>query len=174
MKSTLDSYSPPGPLERAISIIPFKWWHIAALQSLERELFGAEQWTPAMFWSELAQFSTRYYRIAINKALSSVKEQVIVGYAGLCVYGEAPSAQAWIQTLAVAPHCQRKGVGTALLADLIGQAKLRGAATLSLEVRTDNVAAQHLYAKHGFEPVGIRRGYYQPSNKDALTMTAEL
>ena len=34
----------------------------------------------------------------------------------------------------------------------------------------DNAPAQRLYATYGFEPIGIRRGYYQPSNTDALVM----
>ena len=39
-----------------------------------------------------------------------------------------------------------------------------------LEVAVDNAPAQRLYATYDFEPVGIRRGYYQPSNTDALVM----
>ena len=39
-----------------------------------------------------------------------------------------------------------------------------------LEVAVDNQPAQKLYATYDFEPVGIRRGYYQPSNTDALVM----
>jgi hypothetical protein len=35
------------------------------------------------------------------------------------------------------------------------------------------VAAQKLYADYGFEAVGLRRGYYQPSNTDALVMLRE-
>ena len=34
----------------------------------------------------------------------------------------------------------------------------------------DNRAAQHLYDRYGFEAVGVRRGYYQPSNTDAVVM----
>ena len=34
----------------------------------------------------------------------------------------------------------------------------------------DNAPAQRLYATYGFEPIGVRRGYYQPSNTDALVM----
>ena len=34
----------------------------------------------------------------------------------------------------------------------------------------DNRPAQKLYDSYGFEPVGVRRGYYQPSNTDALVM----
>lgn len=39
-----------------------------------------------------------------------------------------------------------------------------------LECRVDNVRAQKLYERFGFEPIGFRRGYYQPGNVDALVM----
>jgi ribosomal-protein-alanine N-acetyltransferase len=39
-----------------------------------------------------------------------------------------------------------------------------------LEVAVDNGPAQRLYAEYGFETVGVRRGYYQPTNTDALVM----
>lgn len=41
-------------------------------------------------------------------------------------------------------------------------------------MRTDNDSAQRLYIRHGFEPAGIRRGYYQPGNHDALIMRKAL
>jgi len=34
----------------------------------------------------------------------------------------------------------------------------------------DNPKAQRIYDRYGFAPVGIRRGYYQPSNTDAVVM----
>jgi ribosomal-protein-alanine N-acetyltransferase len=38
----------------------------------------------------------------------------------------------------------------------------------------DNLAAQRLYDVYGFQAVGIRRGYYQPSNIDALVMRRDM
>ena len=43
-------------------------------------------------------------------------------------------------------------------------------ATTFLEVRTDNDTAIGLYRAHGFEIVGLRKRYYQPSGADAHTM----
>lgn len=37
-------------------------------------------------------------------------------------------------------------------------------------MRVDNPRAQKLYERFGFEPIGFRRGYYQPGNVDALVM----
>jgi ribosomal-protein-alanine N-acetyltransferase len=39
-----------------------------------------------------------------------------------------------------------------------------------LEVRTDNEPAIAMYLAHGFEHLGLRRRYYQPSGADAYTM----
>jgi ribosomal-protein-alanine N-acetyltransferase len=60
-----------------------------------------------------------------------------------------------------------------LLVELLSAARARGARTAGLEVRSDNRGAQLLYARFGFEPIGIRRGYYQPSNVDAVVMVAQ-
>jgi [ribosomal protein S18]-alanine N-acetyltransferase len=39
-------------------------------------------------------------------------------------------------------------------------------------VRADNPRAQELYQRFGFMRVGLRKGYYQPANVDALVMRA--
>jgi ribosomal-protein-alanine N-acetyltransferase len=54
--------------------------------------------------------------------------------------------------------------------ELMAEAHRRGARHVLLEVAADNVPAQKLYASYGFDIVGVRRGYYQPSNTDALVM----
>jgi ribosomal-protein-alanine N-acetyltransferase len=135
-----------------------RWWHIAELIPIEADLFGAEQWSAAMFWNELA--NGHYYRVALD-------DDTVIGYAGLMVPGPG---EAWVQNLAVRRDAQRRGVGRALLADLLAEADRRGARRVLLEVAVDNAPAQKLYAAFGFEPVGVRRGYYQPSNTDALVM----
>ncbi len=151
-----------------VRIVPLRWWHLEQVHEIEQELFGDEQWTPAMFWSELAQTETRWYRAALDDA------DHVVGYAGLCVYGEPPDGQAWVQTIAVDSAAQRSGIGGGLLGVLIDHAAELAAPTISLEVRADNGPAQRLYARWGFEAVAVRRGYYQPSNTDALVMVKEL
>ena len=147
----------------AVRLAPMRWWHIDALMPLEDELFGEERWTPAMFWSELAQGPTRYYRIAVEPA------GALVGYGGLCAYPD----EAWVQTLGVRGDRQRRGIGATLLDDLLAEAAKRRARRISLEVRADNPGAQRLYATRGFEAVGLRRGYYQPSNVDAVVMVLQ-
>ena len=141
-----------------IRLEPFRWWHVEQVLPIEDDLFGAEKWSPGMFWNELAQ--RHFYLVAMD-------EEEIAGYAGLAVID--PS-EAWVQNIAVRRQSQRHGVGRQLLEALLAEAKRRAVTRTLLEVAVDNAPAQRLYATYDFEPVGLRRGYYQPSNTDALVM----
>jgi [ribosomal protein S18]-alanine N-acetyltransferase len=143
---------------------PMRWWDIEPVMAIESELFGEEAWTDAMFWSELAQRETRLY-------LVDEADGAVAAYAGICAY--APH-EAYVQTIAVAPAAQRRGIGTALLTALIDEAKDRKVGHLDLEVRADNESAQRLYRRHGFSQIALRRNYYQPSGMDAIVMRREL
>jgi len=137
-----------------------RWWHVAALLPLESELFGDEPWTARTFWSELGQVDTRHYLVALAG-------EEPVAYGGLCDYPD----EAWVQTMAVAPAHQGRGLGTRLLLALLAEADRRRQRVVSLEVRADNAPAQRLYAQHGFTRTGVRRAYYQPSGTDAWVLT---
>lgn len=139
-----------------------RWWHIEELVPIEAELFGAERWSDAMFWNELA--SGNYYRLALDR------DGRIAGYAGLAF---SPPDESWVNNIAVRVDMRRRGVGATLLTALLTEAARRGASRTLLEVAADNEAAQRMYERFGFEPIAVRRGYYQPSNTDALVMLRE-
>jgi ribosomal-protein-alanine N-acetyltransferase len=141
-----------------LNIERFRWWHIEQVTPIEADLFGAERWSAGMFWNELA--SGHYY-------LAAVDGDDLLGYAGLAV---SPPHEAWVQNIAVRRDAQRRGIGRTLLEALLAEAARRRVAKVLLEVAVDNAPAQKLYAEYGFEVVGLRRGYYQPSNTDALVM----
>lgn len=90
----------------------------------------------------------------------------IVGYAGLA----AIDGTGDVQTIAVAYDHWGTGLGARLLTELLTTATDFECREVLLEVRVDNTRAQRLYERFGFEPVGVRRGYYQPGNVDALVM----
>jgi ribosomal-protein-alanine N-acetyltransferase len=79
--------------------------------------------------------------------------------------------EAHIATLAVLPEYRGRFIGQRLLARALLEASKAGATQALLEVRVTNQAAQKLYRKFGFEVVGIRPGYYQDTQEDALLMT---
>jgi len=135
-----------------------RWWHIDQVVAIEADLFGVEQWTPAMFWNELA--NDHHYIAALTP------DGEVLGYAGLAL--AAPAA--WINNIAVRRDRQRTGIGRQLLEELLSYGSAHGAAYTLLEVAADNGPAQRMYDRYGFEVIGVRRGYYQPSNTDALVM----
>jgi ribosomal-protein-alanine N-acetyltransferase len=145
-------FAPPCSIER------LRWWHIADMVAIEADLFGPEQWSAAMFWNELA--NGHHYLAALDRG-------ELVGYAGVAL---VPPDEAWVNNVAVRADHQRHGIGRALLARVLAYARDNGATRVLLEVAADNGPAQKLYDSFGFEVVGVRRGYYQPSNTDALVM----
>ena len=135
---------------------------IPAVHELERRLFPVDAWPLQMFVAELAQAGTRHYVVA------ELAGQ-IVGYAGLmCI---RPIAD--VQTIAVVPEQEGKGIGSALLTELIRESLLRRAEDVLLEVRADNPRGQQLYRRYGFEQIHVRPRYYR-DGVDALIMRLRL
>ncbi|MGW1507699.1 ribosomal protein S18-alanine N-acetyltransferase [Streptomyces sp. NPDC002394] len=142
-----------------------RWWDIEPVLALEAELFPEDAWSAGMFWSELAHArgpeATRHYVVAEDPA-----DGCLVGYAGLAAAGGLGD----VQTIAVSRDQWGTGLGARLLTDLLKEATAFECEEVLLEVRVDNTRAQKLYERFGFEPIGFRRGYYQPGNVDALVM----
>ncbi|MER5950843.1 ribosomal protein S18-alanine N-acetyltransferase [Streptomyces sp. NPDC001904] len=140
-----------------------RWWDIDPVLALEKDLFPDDAWSRGMFWSELAHArgvgSTRRYVVAYDG-------DRLLGYGGVA----ASADLADIQTIAVARDQWGSGLGARLLTELLRHATAFEVAEVMLEVRVDNTRAQKLYERFGFEPIGFRRGYYQPGNVDALVM----
>ena len=159
----MSSESGQGPLAAAgIRVRDMVPADIPAVHELEERLFPVDAWPRQMFVDELSQPETRRYLIAETS-------DGIIGYAGLmCI---EPIAD--VQTIAVVPEYEGKGIGSALLRELISEGRRRGAADLLLEVRADNPRAQQLYRRFGFEQIHVRRKYYR-DGVDALIMRLEL
>jgi [ribosomal protein S18]-alanine N-acetyltransferase len=145
-----------------VSIQRLRWWQIDELLPIEADLFGAEKWTAGMFWNELANG---------HLYLAAVDETGVVGYAGLAL---TPPDEGWINNVAVRRDAQRRGIGRTLVERLLDIAMKAGVMAVLLEVAADNEPAQTLYASFGFEKIGVRKGYYQPTNTDAYVMRVEL
>ncbi|MGW4490204.1 ribosomal protein S18-alanine N-acetyltransferase [Amycolatopsis sp. NPDC004368] len=130
---------------------------------LEQVLFpGDDPWSARAFHSELDQ--GHFYLAA-----RSDDDTELLGYGGLAVMGRRGEYEAEIHTIGVMPEAQGQGIGKALLRALLDHAD-EVSAPVFLEVRTDNDTAVGLYEQHGFEKLGIRKRYYQPSGADAFTM----
>jgi [ribosomal protein S18]-alanine N-acetyltransferase len=75
--------------------------------------------------------------------------------------------------LAVARGSRRSGIGTALLKAIERRARRNGAASIHLEVRSDNAGAQTFYRHNGYAPFGRYEHYYE-DGADALRMRKPL
>lgn len=75
-----------------------------------------------------------------------------------------------INTVAVAPECQRQGMGTFLVTHVLSEAEAEGIRKATLEVRVSNTAARKLYERLGFSVVAVRKLYYSAPEEDGLIL----
>jgi ribosomal-protein-alanine N-acetyltransferase len=148
----------PEPL--VVHLVPMRRRHVRSVLTIEAQVYP-RPWTMSLFLSELGLRGTRAYFVA------KVGRDV-VGYAGLMVSVD----EGHVTTIAVDPAWHRHHIGTRLLLAISREAIARELNALTLEVRVSNEAAQGMYRRFGFSPVGIRKGYYAETNEDALVMWA--
>jgi ribosomal-protein-alanine N-acetyltransferase len=97
-------------------------------------------------------------------------DEGVVGYAVLwCVLDQGELAN-----VAIAARMRGRGLGRALLAEVLAVAKSRGVESVFLEVRESNAPALGLYQRFGFHEVGRRRGYYDHPREDARILMAKI
>ncbi|WP_370326900.1 ribosomal protein S18-alanine N-acetyltransferase [Euzebya sp.] len=133
--------------------------HLDRVVALEQSVHD-RPWSPALFASELAAEGRRYLT-----AWAGEEDDDLLGYGGVM----RALDEAHITTVAVAPTARRRGIATRLVLALLDAAVALGTTAATLEVRASNTAAQRLYARVGFAPVGVRRGYYG-GEEDAIIM----
>jgi ribosomal-protein-alanine N-acetyltransferase len=136
---------------------------VPAIMELERSIFVSDAWSERSMLSEVTG-EHGYYLVAFEPETP----ERIDGYAGLLAPRGGEEGD--IQTIAVAPHARRRGLGRTLMQALIAEARRRGAREMFLEVRADNPGAETLYRELGFEAIGVRPKYYQPDGVDAIVM----
>jgi len=130
---------------------------VPAVAALERLVF-ADPWPESFFLSEIAH--------PLSHARLAEQDGVLAGYC-LAWLGEGAGH---LGNLAVAPEFRRRGIATALLAELLERAREQEVEKLTLEVRVSNFPAQWFYRAHAFRLAGLRRRYYRDNQEDALIM----
>jgi ribosomal-protein-alanine N-acetyltransferase len=141
----------------AIDIRVLELRDLSAIEAIEQQAYPTP-WSRSMFASELAK--------PTSICLGAFEGQDLVGYVINSRYVDA-----WhVMNVAVDPEHQRRGVATALLERLFEVTRDDERRGYTLEVRVSNEDAIGLYEKLGFEPRGIRRGYYTDNREDALIM----
>jgi len=117
-------------------------------------------WSRSMFAGELAKPSS------VSLGAFDPETGGLVAYLIVSRYVDA-----WhIMNVAVHPECRRQGVASRLLDELFEFTAGDPRRGYTLEVRVSNATAIALYERFGFEPSGLRRGYYTDNREDALIM----
>jgi len=145
-----------APLE--VVTAPMRTRDLRGVLRIEEAVFP-QPWSHRLFVEELAQRTSRAYRAAWVG-------MEIVGFAGQMFIDD----EAHVNNIAVGPGWQGRGLGAAVLLDLVRTGLARGARHLTLEVRVGNEPALALYRRFGLAPVGVRRNYYPVTGEDALVM----
>ena len=135
--------------------------HVDGIHGIEIECF-AEPWPRETVISQLPN-DNHVFLVALDG-------ERVIGYVGMMNVLD----EGYISNVAVTESYRRQKIGDMLISELVKRANDLELALVTLEVRASNEPAKALYAKHGFEVVGIRKGYYTKPKEDAVLMTVYL
>ena len=99
--------------------------------------------------------------------LMAFEDETPIGYVGLSTILD----EGYMGNLGVVEEYRRKGIGKALMNELINECKAMDSAFVTLEVRASNTPAVKLYESLGFTEAGRRKNYYKEPLEDAILMT---
>jgi ribosomal-protein-alanine N-acetyltransferase len=134
-----------------VTVRPATESDVDAIAASEADNLGADAWSPGLVAEGVAgRLPTVHYLVAEEAG-------EVVGHAVASVVADV----AELQRIAVAEPVRRRGVGAALLAEVVALAARAGADRLLLEVREDNSTALGFYAAEGFVEVDRRPRYYR-------------
>jgi ribosomal-protein-alanine N-acetyltransferase len=131
------------------------------LEELERQCFSLP-WTREQLESQLPDLQHVF--------LVADENDRVLGYVGMM----AVLDEGYISNVAVASEARRRGIGRALVEELLDRSEKLSLSFVTLEVREHNEAAIALYAGLGFVPAGLRKNYYDSPKENALLMTKYL
>lgn len=130
---------------------------VPAVALIEKECFSLP-WSEKSFEDALAKEENIY--------LVAKENDTVIGYVGAWgVLGEAD-----ITNVCVHPEHRKKGVGEALISQLVELGEKDNIDTFFLEVRESNYAAIALYEKMGFKNIGTRKNFYERPVENAIVM----
>ena len=154
---------PEQPVDHAspVKVRRLTYQDLPQVIAIERRVFPTP-WSLAMFVLELSKQSGICLAATVR---GTDGRRRLVGYLICSRYDTV-----WhVMNIAVDSAYQRRGLASALLADLyerVGDPHAR----FTLEVSRSNDVAIHLYQREGFRAAGMRRRYYQDNGEDALVM----
>lgn len=134
--------------------------HVSQITHLEAQCFS-DPWSEKSIASELEN--------PLSLWLVAEENGRVWGYVG----SQTVLDESDMMNVAVDPGFRRQGVARALIATLIAELSKMGSRCLRLEVRVSNENARALYARMGFQQLGLRKNYYHNPKEDALILGKE-
>ncbi len=132
--------------------------HLDRVAALEAECF-THPWSRESLEEELNNETSLFY--------TAVENGGVIGYIGMSVIID----EGYIFNVAVDKNHRKKGVGSALINELVTYGKKNNLCFITLEVRESNLNARSLYSEFGFIKVGERKNYYSHPVESAILMT---
>jgi ribosomal-protein-alanine N-acetyltransferase len=117
----------------------------------------------------MSLLSRLYFTNPEGFIVAEVDEKVVGYLIGTLRWG----ASGHIMAIGVYPEYRKRGVGTALMVQILDILRMRGARSARLEVRKSNDAAQLFYQKLGFR-LGEETPHYYEDGEAAIVMSREL
>ncbi len=148
--------NPEGAKDEKLILRPFVVADLPTILQIEQASFPSP-WKEGFFLHEL---HNQYSRVLVAEL-----EGQVVGH--LWCWFVVDEVQ--ILNVAVHPRYRRRGIGKALLRDILAEARQGGVRSVSLEVRRSNASAIALYEGFSFRRVTVRRRYYE-NGEDAFLM----
>ena len=160
---------------------------IPQIMDIERESFSS-MWPQTAYRRELQNRAARYFVVVedrdepaepresggwwsnlrkIARVDGTRGHEYVLGFIGAWLL----MGETHIVTIAVRESHRRMGIGERLLIACLELAMDYDMECVTLEVRKSNEAAQSLYARYGFDRVGLRVRYYTDNHEDAVIMT---
>jgi len=139
------------------NIRPMQRADIARIHEIECACF-LSPWSKSSLMGELRNDAAHYLVMEIDDKIEA--------YAGMWVLFD----ESHLTNVAVMESFRNQGCAKRLMDAMMERALLFGAKLMTLEVRENNTAAQHLYAQLGFVQQGYRPRYYTDTGEGALIL----
>lgn len=145
----------------SVEIVNADLSHVDGIHAIEVECFS-DPWPVQTIISQLPD-DNHVFLVALDG-------EHVVGYVGMMNVLD----EGYIANVAVTAAYRRQRIADRLIDELVARGNALELSFITLEVRESNEPAKALYAKHGFEIVGIRKGYYTKPKENAVLMTVYL
>lgn len=139
------------------NVYPLNEQDVLAVAEIEKECFSSP-WSQNAIKEELTN--------PLANFLVFKENDTAVGYIGSHIVCDECS----ITNVAVLKTFRRQNIASSLIDALITLCREKEVKSIFLEVRKSNTAAQTLYSKKGFTPIGERKNFYTAPAEDAISM----